>query len=59
MRKFNEIGSNPNNVLRLVKKMKIESTDVVLEGSCEEMMEHITLMRRIEKTLESSYVKNN
>ena len=33
VRKINEIGINPNNVFRLVKKMKIESTDVV-GGRC-------------------------
>ena len=27
VRKNSEIGRNPNNVLRLVKKIKIESTD--------------------------------
>ena len=31
--KINELGRNPNNVFRLVRKMKIESTDVV-EGRC-------------------------
>ena len=29
LRKINEIGRNPNNVFRLVRKIKIESTDVV------------------------------
>ena len=29
VRKSNELCINPNNVLRLVRKMKIESTDVV------------------------------
>ena len=29
VRRINEIGRNPNIVFRLVKKMKIESTDVV------------------------------
>ena len=33
MRKINEIGRNPNNFYRPVKKMKIESTDVV-GGRC-------------------------
>ena len=33
VRKINEIGRNPNNVLRLVRKMKMESTDVV-GGRC-------------------------
>ena len=33
VRKINDIGRNPNNVFRLVKKMKIESTDVV-GGRC-------------------------
>ena len=28
-RKINELGRNTNNVFRLVRKMKIESTDVV------------------------------
>ena len=32
-RKINELGRNPNNVDRLVTKMKIESTDVV-RGRC-------------------------
>ena len=33
MKKINEIGRNTNNVLTLVRKMKIESTDVV-GGRC-------------------------
>ena len=33
VRKINEIGRNPNNVFRLVKKMMLESTDVV-GGRC-------------------------
>ena len=33
VRKINELGRNPNNVFRLVRKMKIESTDVV-GGRC-------------------------
>ena len=33
VRKINEIGRNPNNVFTLVRKMKIESTDVV-GGRC-------------------------
>ena len=33
VRKINELGRNPNNVFRLVKKMKMESTDVV-GGRC-------------------------
>ena len=33
MRKNNEIGRNSNNVLKLVRKMKMESTDVV-GGRC-------------------------
>ena len=33
VREINEIGRNPNNVFRLVKEMKIESTDVV-GGRC-------------------------
>ena len=33
VRKINEIGRNHNNVIRLVRKMKIESTDVV-GGRC-------------------------
>ena len=33
MKKINEICRNPNNVFRLVRKMKIESTDVV-GGGC-------------------------
>ena len=33
VRKINEFGRNPNNIFRLVKKMKIESTDVV-GGRC-------------------------
>ena len=45
MKKINELGRNHINVYRLVRKMKIERTDVVDEGACEEMMEHFTLMR--------------
>ena len=33
MRNINELGRNPSNVFRLVRKMKIESTDVV-GGKC-------------------------
>ena len=33
VRRINEIGINPDNVFRLVRKMKIESTDVV-GGRC-------------------------
>ena len=33
VRRINELGRNPNNVFKLVKKMKIESTDVV-SGRC-------------------------
>ena len=33
MKKFNELGRNPNNVLRLVRKMKVEGTDVA-GGMC-------------------------
>ena len=33
VREINELGRNPNNVLSLVKEMKIESTDVV-RGRC-------------------------
>ena len=33
VKKMNEIGRNPNNVFRLVRKMNIESTDVV-GGRC-------------------------
>ena len=33
MRKINGLGKNPNNVFRLVRKMKIESTDV-FGGRC-------------------------
>ena len=29
VKKISELGKNPNNVFRLVRKMKIESTDVV------------------------------
>ena len=29
MRKIDELGRNPNDVFRLVRKMKMESTDVV------------------------------
>ena len=29
VRKMNKLGRNPNDVSRLVRKMKIESTDVV------------------------------
>ena len=43
------LGRNPNNVSRLVRKMRIESTDVAGEGACEEMMEQIMEMRRIEE----------
>ena len=28
MRKINELGRNPNNVFRLVRKIKIECTDI-------------------------------
>ena len=31
MRKIDELDRNPNNLFRLVRKMKIESTDVVGE----------------------------
>ena len=57
VRKINEIGRNPNNVFRLVKKMKIESTDVV-GGRCmrgndgslyHNEMDHFIIMRRIEQ----------
>ena len=33
MRKINELGRSPNNVFRLVRKMKVESTDAV-GGRC-------------------------
>ena len=33
MRKINELGRNPNNVFRLIRKMNVESIDVVL-GRC-------------------------
>ena len=32
-RKINELGRNPNNVFRLVRKIRIESTDVA-GGRC-------------------------
>ena len=38
VRMINEIGRNPSNVFRLVRKMKIESTDVV-GGRC--MRRHV------------------
>ena len=33
VRKINELGINPNKVFRIVRKMKMDSTDVV-GGSC-------------------------
>ena len=33
VRKINELGRNPNNVLRLIRKMNMERTDVV-GGKC-------------------------
>ena len=33
IRKITELGRNPNNVFRIVRKIKIESTDVV-GGMC-------------------------
>ena len=44
VRRINELVRNLNNVFRLVRKMKIESTDAV-EGRGM----HFTLMRRIEQ----------
>ena len=35
VRKINEIGRNCNNVFRLIRKMKVESTDIV-GGRCME-----------------------
>ena len=50
VRKISELGRNPNNVFRHVRKMKRESTDVVggryMRGN---EMKHIDLMRRIEQ----------
>ena len=58
MRKINEIGRNPNNDFRHVRKMKIESTDVV-GGRCMQGNDgHFILLRRIEQNvLDRTYVK--
>ena len=47
--KNNEFGRNPNNVFRLFRKMKKKTQMLLEKGACEEMMEHFTLVRRIEQ----------
>ena len=56
VRRINKLGRNPN-VFRLVRKIEIESSDV---GGryMREMMEHFTLMRRMEQSSGKTYVKN-
>ena len=50
VRKINELGRNPNNAFRPVRKMKIDIIQMLLEkGTCEEMMEQFTTMIRIEQ----------
>ena len=59
VRKINELGRNPNNVFRLVKKMKIESMDVV-GGRC--VLENdgaFYLSEKYRAKLWKVHVKNN
>ena len=57
LKKINEKGRNPNNVFRVVRKMKIESQILLEESACEEMLEHITLLKRIEENSVKSIYK--
>ena len=58
VRKINEIGRNPNNVVRLVKKMKIESTDV--GGRCMQGNDGTLYLNEKDRAkLSKAHVKNN
>ena len=49
VRRINELGRNPNNVFKLVRKMRISSTDVAGGRCMRENDGKLTYMRRIEQ----------